>query len=307
MKKIILIAAAIFSIMLFTSPQKAYAQVAASITFQDFYDDLSGYGTWIDYPSYGNVWRPDVQTDFRPYLTNGYWAYTNTGWFWASNYEWGWAAFHYGYWIYDDYYGWLWVPGYIWGPGWVTWGSYDGYYAWAPLMPGVNVQSAFGSWRPHSFYWNIVPQGKLYDRNLSADRISDQSSRKIASQLKVMNSFATLSNNKASYATGPQKADVERITQQSISISNVVDYNKPGKTSLEGSSIKTYRPEVSVATPKVVRSAQEQKVNPIVNESQWPTSSSNYQTQSQNTQSLPMMQSGMSSRSGGASRGGGRR
>ena len=76
------------------------------ITYQQFYNDLSPYGNWINYPGYGYVWMPGV-TGFRPYYTNGSWVYTNYGWTWASDYSWGWAPFHYGRWLNDRMYGWI--------------------------------------------------------------------------------------------------------------------------------------------------------------------------------------------------------
>src|SRR3569833_588337 len=69
-------------------------------TDQVFYDELSPYGSWIDYPDYGYVWAPAVDNDFRPYATNGSWVYSDYGWTWASGYDWGWATFHYGRWFY---------------------------------------------------------------------------------------------------------------------------------------------------------------------------------------------------------------
>jgi len=65
-------------------------------TDQVFYDELSRYGRWVDYPDYGYVWVPNVGDDFRPYATNGNWVYSDYGWTWASDYDWGWATFHYG-------------------------------------------------------------------------------------------------------------------------------------------------------------------------------------------------------------------
>jgi hypothetical protein len=41
-----------------------------TVTYQTFYDELSPYGKWIDYPGYGYVWSP-AEPDFRPYYTNG--------------------------------------------------------------------------------------------------------------------------------------------------------------------------------------------------------------------------------------------
>jgi hypothetical protein len=39
-------------------PQQATAQ-HVSVSFQLFYDELSPYGMWVDYPNYGYVWIPN--------------------------------------------------------------------------------------------------------------------------------------------------------------------------------------------------------------------------------------------------------
>src|ERR1700758_3111775 len=72
------------------------AEGVAETNYQVFYDQLGPYGNWIDYPSYGYVWHPNVDADFRPYATNGHWVYNDEGWVWVSSYNWGWAPFHYG-------------------------------------------------------------------------------------------------------------------------------------------------------------------------------------------------------------------
>src|ERR1035437_7764539 len=100
----------IFVIAAVLFPKQVKAQ-QENVNFQVFYDELSPYGQWIDYPDYGYVWLPNVDSDFRPYDTNGYWVYSDYGWTWVSNYSWGWAPFHYGNWFYDGSYGWLWEPG----------------------------------------------------------------------------------------------------------------------------------------------------------------------------------------------------
>src|SRR5688572_16631158 len=74
-----------------------YDEPSSSISYQQFYDDLSPYGQWINNPEFGHVWVPRL-SGFRPYYSNGHWAYTNYGWTWVSNYNWGWAPFHYGRW-----------------------------------------------------------------------------------------------------------------------------------------------------------------------------------------------------------------
>src|SRR6266849_1507391 len=68
-----------------------YRQETA-VSFQLFYDELSPYGSWVDYPNYGYVWIPSEDQDFAPYRTRGHWVLTDAGWTWASDSPWGWAA-----------------------------------------------------------------------------------------------------------------------------------------------------------------------------------------------------------------------
>src|SRR4029077_7618549 len=112
MKRFLQISGMAFLIVLFTGLRNtASAQPAGDVSYQTFYDELSPYGQWIDYPEYGYVWCPDQGPDFRPYSTGGHWEWSDEyEWTWVSDYDWGWAAFHYGRWLYDPYYGWLWVP-----------------------------------------------------------------------------------------------------------------------------------------------------------------------------------------------------
>ncbi len=100
--------------------------------------NLSQYGNWVDTPSYGWVWQPEVsQPDWRPY-SDGRWVYVNPfGWTWVDNAPWGWAPYHYGTWT-DLSSGWAWVPGpsyQPWCPAVVNFSTYDGDVAWAALAP----------------------------------------------------------------------------------------------------------------------------------------------------------------------------
>ena len=86
---------------------------------------------------YGYCFQPSVavsNSDWRPY-SDGYWAYTDLGWTWVSYEDFGWATYHYGRWANLDSYGWVWVPGYEWGPAWVSWRTGGDYVGWAPLPP----------------------------------------------------------------------------------------------------------------------------------------------------------------------------
>ncbi len=115
------------------------ADTEVSLNF--FYDNLSPYGSWIDLAGYGYCFQPSVavdNVDWRPYA-DGYWAYTDVGWTWVSYEDFGWATYHYGRWTDLADYGWVWVPGYEWGPAWVSWRSGGDYIGWAPLPPVSNV------------------------------------------------------------------------------------------------------------------------------------------------------------------------
>lgn len=127
-----LFALAVFALLLPSAPKADAAEV--SIDF--FYSNLSG-GSWIEVGDYGYCWQPDVAVsnrDWRPYA-DGYWAYTDVGWTWVSYEDFGWATYHYGRWSRLRDQGWVWVPGYEWGPAWVSWRTGGDYVGWAPLPP----------------------------------------------------------------------------------------------------------------------------------------------------------------------------
>jgi hypothetical protein len=128
-----------------------YDQQAAG----EFQQALDPYGTWYDDATYGDVWVPSsaiVGTDFTPYATGGHWVLTEFGWTWVSDWGWGWAPFHYGRWMMLGLRGWAWVPGTIWGPGWVSWRAGNGLVGWAPLPPrGAALPPAMGKRTPWRF------------------------------------------------------------------------------------------------------------------------------------------------------------
>ena len=80
--------------------------------------DLSYYGTWIDSPMFGSVWRPYyVGYNWDPFW-NGAWSwYPGFGYTWVSTYPWGWTPYRYGSWVFVPAYGWAWQP----GNTWTTW------------------------------------------------------------------------------------------------------------------------------------------------------------------------------------------
>ncbi len=214
--------------------------IPPEITYQTFYDNLSPYGTWIAYPGYGNVWNPHIQAGFRPYATNGRWAYSHQGWAWQSNYNWGWAPFHYGSWLYDDMYGWLWKPGYEWSPAWVTWGSSGNNYAWAPLMPEVNIGIQFGNYRPHAYYWNVCGRDHIYDRNISNVIVHNTN---VTNNITIINNYNRNTTNNY-YAKGPDVNEVQRYTRNKIEPVTFRDVNQIKQTRQIGNVVQVYRPSV---------------------------------------------------------------
>ncbi|MFT3933374.1 MAG: hypothetical protein QM726_07160 [Chitinophagaceae bacterium] len=279
------------------------ADANASITYQDFYDDLSPYGTWLDYPSYGHVWHPNISGEFRPYLTNGYWNYSNEGWLWMSDYSWGWAPFHYGRWIYDDTYGWLWVPGYEWSPAWVTWGGYDNFYSWAPLMPGVYVGAQFGSWRPPAFYWNVCDRGHIYDHNIvnvveRRDMVANNIGR-----INIINNFSNTRLHGQFYAKGPDINDVRKYTNQKINTISVRGVNKIEAAGRSESEVKMFRP--SVANPQPRSFKRIDNANPIMQNEDHVNN--HFDEQRQNIERLPVRTAPAPAFGGGRGEGGRRR
>ena len=217
--------------------------------YRDFYDDLRPYGRWMNYPEYGQVWAPNAGPDFMPYSTNGYWTYTNYGWTWVSDYAWGWGPFHYGRWFFDDRAGWLWRPGRQWAPAWVAWGQTNGYYGWAPLFPGVNINVNIGFNRFPRRYWTFVPCQHLYNRNWRGYAVRNNTT--------IINNNVTIINNygdrygrpsrdgRGSYWRGPQVQDVERYGNTRIRPLRVENSNRPGSSRVEGDRVTVYRPNTN--------------------------------------------------------------
>jgi hypothetical protein len=226
-------------------------------TDQVFYDELSPYGTWIDYPDYGYVWMPNAGDDFRPYATNGYWVYSDYGWTWFSNYSWGWAPFHYGRWFYDDSYGWLWVPGHEWAPAWVIWGDAGDYYCWAPIAPGVDLRDeGRGRWAPSPNSWNIVPRRHITQLNVNDYMVrtnspvfADVRSRGTIINNTTNNTAYNQTNNRANtYNRGPGITEIENVTNSRVQQVKINDNKRPGAQLLSDHQLLVYRPAIKQNT-----------------------------------------------------------
>jgi hypothetical protein len=216
----------------------------SDVSFQVFYDQLSPYGQWVDYPNYGYVWMPNAGPDFVPYSTKGHWILTDYGWTWLSDYDWGWAPFHYGRWDFDNAYGWFWVPDNEWGPAWVSWRRADGYYGWEPMQPGISVSLSFGrEYDSHNDHWIFV-RDRYIDRSdmnrFYANRIDHD---KIIRNSTVIHNTYIDNGRHSTYVSGPAREDVQKVTNRKVSPVTIQENNKPGQEMNNG-QLRIYRPQV---------------------------------------------------------------
>lgn len=245
MKNMIKLPAFLLGLMLLLAgtTQKVMAQ-NEDVSLQSFYDELSPYGTWIQDPQYGYVWRPDVdQDEFRPYYSNGRWVMTEYGNTWVSNYDWGWAPFHYGRWVYNRYNDWIWIPDTVWGPAWVSWRSGGGYYGWAPLGPSISIgiNIGRGGYRVPDMCWNFVPYRQIYYN--SYPRYYGSRNRIYIQNTVIINN--TYVRNNRTYYTGPRAEEVRRVTNQNVTVYNVNRSSRPGAARIENNTVNIYNPRPS--------------------------------------------------------------
>ena len=257
-------------------PQKAIAQYDdAYISYNDFYENLAPYGQWIDDPQYGYVWSPNVDGSFRPYYTGGHWVMTDYGNTWVSDYPWGWACFHYGRWIYDSYYGWIWIPGSNWGPAWVSWRYGEGYYGWAPLGPNYDFTTAYGDYNCPNDWWVFIPPQYLYSGNYYRYWYGPRGNSHIIRNTVFINNI--YASNGITYVSGPRVHDVEESTHQPVQVFKITNSNNLN-TRVHNNIIKMYRPaEIRqapavngqrVTPPNMVRAPQPIKSPQAVNAGQ---------------------------------------
>jgi hypothetical protein len=241
MKHMIKLPVVILGLMLLfgCTTQKAMAQ-DDDISLDVFYDELAPYGDWTQDPEYGDVWRPNVDmSNFRPYYTDGHWAMTEYGNTWVSDYEWGWAPFHYGRWVLNRFNDWIWIPDTVWGPAWVSWREGNGYYGWAPLSPGLNVDVNIGSggYDIPSNWWVFIPQINIY--NTSYPRYYYRNNNYF-NRTRYIN--YTYGSGRHNYYTGPRANDIRRVTRRDVTVYNISRTNRPGRTSINNNNINIYNP-----------------------------------------------------------------
>ena len=224
-------------------PRTVSAQADVYVSYQTFYDELSPFGQWISDPQYGYVWVPNLDDDFRPYFTGGHWIMTDFGNTWYSEYSWGWACFHYGRWVYNDYYGWVWVPGYEWGPGWVAWTWGDGFCGWAPLYPGI-VWAGVGYTCPDDWWVLMHPKYLYRPRYLNHWRTDfihgPHHTHTILQRAHFITN--TYEGNGGKYYAGPRAAEVTKVTHQSVPVFHLENVQVKTADHIIGNVVNIYHP-----------------------------------------------------------------
>jgi hypothetical protein len=242
-----------------------------AVTFQTFYDALASDGKWFQTPDYGYVWQPQVtDPNWAPY-TVGHWVYTNDGWTWASDEPWGWATYHYGRWVNLDGVGWCWVPGYTWGPAWVSWRYGDGYCGWAPLPPdslvGVDydaedeADSGFHIGGDCDDYYGLGPGwynflpvvyfGDTDYRGYYANRYDNY--RLISHTTNVTNLNVTRRGGESDTFSGvslggPSLRQMDAVSQTPVERVNLAYTNRTGGGAVTGGTFQIFAPRVDAAS-----------------------------------------------------------
>lgn len=244
MKRILTTIALALSLLLVGSSGNSVSAQGYSvdITYQTFYDELSPYGRWIDYPEYGYVWAPDLGPDFQPYRTGGHWVWSDEyDWMWVSDYSWGWAPFHYGRWFYDPFYGWMWVPGYDWSPAWVSWRTGGDYYGWAPLGPGISISIGFLNYNPPYNYWSFAPRRYINSPYINRHCVDRSRNVTIINNTTIINNYGSRKN--VFVNGGPRRMEVERYAGR-IRPVYFREANRPGEREFRNNQVRLFRPQI---------------------------------------------------------------
>jgi hypothetical protein len=241
------------------------------VTHNHFYTALSPYGTWVEVPEYGWSWRPTVSVidpHWRPYVHGGRWIHTDYGWYWHSYYSWGWAPFHYGRWHLSSRNGWVWVPDTRWGPAWVSWRYYDGYYGWAPLPPRAIYTSGIGltyygrhvgfgfSFGLGASWYSFVPVGHFYSSRPWYHCAPHSRVTQIYNNSTVINNYIVGDNNTTIINVGPGTDSIAAATRTEIQKVQIQDINpaesktiRAESLSRDGTTLAAYRPQLPTQAP----------------------------------------------------------
>jgi len=246
-------------------------------SFDEFYNNLSNDGQWIQTPDYGYAFQPAVQDpNWAPY-TDGHWVYTAYGWTWASDEPWGWATYHYGRWVNIDGTGWVWIPGHQWAPAWVSWRYGGGYCGWAPLPPstfigvdfggpGVNLNFGFhfGSDCDTAYgigpgWYNFIPIGYIGDPYYRGHYIDRGRNFVIINNTRNITNINISRGGRGTFGGvnvgGPNFAEVNRQSHTPVQQVRLAQAGRAGRSTLANGTLNVFAPRINAATANQGRPA----------------------------------------------------
>jgi len=218
------------------------------VDFDVFYDQLSPYGHWFTYGSYGWCWSPyDTPFGWRPYSV-GSWTETDAGWTWVSDEPFGWATYHYGRWIFDDDYGWVWIPDTEWAPAWVAWRQSDDWIGWAPLPPGATWQASVGLTWNDAFAsqidedaWCFVPSSAILAPSIATRIVPAPRNHALLGRTELSVHFDALGGRPRNLGLDEQL--VQRVTGRPVPHYRLADLRRPTPARPQGRTLPMFRPE----------------------------------------------------------------
>lgn len=218
------------------------ARAEVNVDISVFHDSLSPYGTWVDDPVYGQVWRPaGTGPGWRPY-TQGHWVYTDDyGWTWVSDEPWGWAPYHYGRWMFEPGVGWVWVPGSVWAPAWVVWRFGGGFIGWSPLAPDATPGYAPVAVDPAG--WCFVPTRSFEDPRVATVIVPPARNTVLISNTVNVTNYQVVNQrivNRSISVTTIQAATHRPVTRYRTSIADAP--RQGGAHPIEGRRLTVYQP-----------------------------------------------------------------
>jgi len=195
---------------------------------------------------------PDELEDFEYELDEyGEWEY-------APPY--GWVTHHYGRWQRSPLYGWYWIPGSVWGPGWVSWYWGPDYIGWSPMSywgyPGVIINNRYyGRYRGQPYPYNsgsltVIRKSQLKARNVSKVSLSKES-------IQNLGKFR-LNNQKPTFKPARSTVDIQKLVTTRPSAKQSVPRNIEGSTKPPIKKFKNY-PNSTAITAKKYSSSKSTK------------------------------------------------
>jgi hypothetical protein len=164
-----------------------YARYGSSRYLQGGYEDdeyeMSRAGRWTYMSEFGSyAWCPyNTGADWMPYA-NGRWVWNPYyGYVWVSYDPCGWFTHHYGRWHWSYAHGWHWLPSYHWSPAWVSWFWNDSHYGWCPLSwwnrPVIIIHDR---WDRHYDYHRGIPHHSRSTIIIRKHELSAANMRRVA-------------------------------------------------------------------------------------------------------------------------------